>query len=104
MERRPSSHYLRGNLLNPTQIGVGGISQLAFSRGLPSGGNLDKRPFVDLGNKDVQDAVMHELGVCFVKVVMLHPYRRTTGLPSYFNAKVNYNTWHDHHKEDLPRI
>eukprot|EP00959_Pyramimonas_sp_CCMP1952_P021254 448424-Pyramimonas_sp.AAC.2 len=39
--------------------GSGGISQLAFSRGLSSGGNLDKRSYVDPGNKDVQDAVMH---------------------------------------------
>eukprot|EP00959_Pyramimonas_sp_CCMP1952_P271451 5674784-Pyramimonas_sp.AAC.1 len=62
MERRPSSHYLRGNLLNPffncilhnphlvprtaqpkvdvLELcgGIGGVSQLAFSRGLSSGG------------------------------------------------------------------
>eukprot|EP00959_Pyramimonas_sp_CCMP1952_P448013 9381225-Pyramimonas_sp.AAC.1 len=43
--------------------GSGGISQLAFSRSLPSGGSLDKRSYVDLGNKGVQDAVMHDLDV-----------------------------------------
>eukprot|EP00959_Pyramimonas_sp_CCMP1952_P113940 2382596-Pyramimonas_sp.AAC.1 len=71
--------------------GSGGISQLAFSRGLSSGGNLDKRAFVDLGNKDVQDAVMHYLDACCVRAVILHPNCRTNGAPSYFNAKVNYD-------------
>eukprot|EP00959_Pyramimonas_sp_CCMP1952_P248598 5196359-Pyramimonas_sp.AAC.1 len=84
--------------------GSGGISQLAFSRGLSSGGNLDKRSLVDFGNKDVQDAVMHYLVACFVKVVILQPNCRTTGLPSNFNFQVNYDNWHEHHKEDLPNI
>eukprot|EP00959_Pyramimonas_sp_CCMP1952_P342012 7164889-Pyramimonas_sp.AAC.1 len=84
--------------------GIGGISQLALSRGMSSGGNLDKRSFVDLGNKEVQDAVVHYLDACFFKVVMLQPSCRATGLPSYFKAKVNYDTWHEHHNEDLPRI
>eukprot|EP00959_Pyramimonas_sp_CCMP1952_P108414 2266942-Pyramimonas_sp.AAC.1 len=47
---------------------------------------------------------MHYFDVCFVKVVVLQPGCRTTGLLSYFAAKVNYGTWHEHHKEDLPRI
>eukprot|EP00959_Pyramimonas_sp_CCMP1952_P028164 591121-Pyramimonas_sp.AAC.1 len=47
---------------------------------------------------------MHYLDVCFVKVVMLQPNCRTTGLPSHFNAKVKYDTWHEHHKEDLPHF
>eukprot|EP00959_Pyramimonas_sp_CCMP1952_P197486 4130280-Pyramimonas_sp.AAC.1 len=55
--------------------GSGGISQLAFSRGL-SGGNLDK-------------------GVCFVSVAALQPKSKTTGLPSYFNSQDNYDTWHE---------
>eukprot|EP00959_Pyramimonas_sp_CCMP1952_P300924 6295716-Pyramimonas_sp.AAC.1 len=62
--------------------GSGGISQLAFSRALSPGGNLDKRLYVDLGNKDVQDAVMHCWGVCIVNVGILQPICRTTGLPS----------------------
>eukprot|EP00959_Pyramimonas_sp_CCMP1952_P045467 949867-Pyramimonas_sp.AAC.1 len=82
--------------------GNGGILQLAFSRGLSSGGNLDKRSFVDLGNKNVQDAAMHYLGAYFVKVFILQPNCRATGLPSCFHAQVNYDTWHEHHKEDLP--
>eukprot|EP00959_Pyramimonas_sp_CCMP1952_P300235 6280144-Pyramimonas_sp.AAC.1 len=53
--------------------GSGGISQLAFSRGLSSGGHLNKRSYVDLGNKDVQTAVMHYLDACFVNVVILQP-------------------------------
>eukprot|EP00959_Pyramimonas_sp_CCMP1952_P115032 2404965-Pyramimonas_sp.AAC.1 len=82
----------------------GGISQLAFSRGLSSGGNyLDQRSYVDLGNKDVQHAVMHYRDVCFVDVVMLQPSCRTTGLPSYFNSQVNHDTWYEHH-ESRPHI
>eukprot|EP00959_Pyramimonas_sp_CCMP1952_P306654 6417631-Pyramimonas_sp.AAC.1 len=49
--------------------GNGGISQLAFSRGSSSGGNLDRRSYVDVGNREVQDAVMHYLDVCFVNVL-----------------------------------
>eukprot|EP00959_Pyramimonas_sp_CCMP1952_P133038 2781332-Pyramimonas_sp.AAC.1 len=47
---------------------------------------------------------MHYLDVCFVKVVMRKPSCRTTGLPSYFNAKVNCDIRHAHHIEDLPHI
>eukprot|EP00959_Pyramimonas_sp_CCMP1952_P136827 2863226-Pyramimonas_sp.AAC.1 len=47
---------------------------------------------------------MHYLSVGFVKVVMRQPSCRTTGVPSYFNAKVNYDTLHEHHTEDLPHI
>eukprot|EP00959_Pyramimonas_sp_CCMP1952_P397768 8334513-Pyramimonas_sp.AAC.1 len=68
---------------------------------MSSGGNLDKRTFVDLGNKEVQDAAMHYLDVCFVKVVILQPSCRMTGLPSYFNPKVHCGTGHEHHKEGL---
>eukprot|EP00959_Pyramimonas_sp_CCMP1952_P183491 3836578-Pyramimonas_sp.AAC.1 len=27
-----------------------------------------------------------------------------TGLPSCFKSQANYDTWHEHHKEDLPHI
>eukprot|EP00959_Pyramimonas_sp_CCMP1952_P095214 1991079-Pyramimonas_sp.AAC.1 len=84
--------------------GSGGISQLAFSRGLSSVGDLDKSSYVDFGNKDVQDAVITYLDVCFVSVVILQPNCRTTGRPSYLNSQVNFDSWHDHHKEDLPHI
>eukprot|EP00959_Pyramimonas_sp_CCMP1952_P168239 3515561-Pyramimonas_sp.AAC.1 len=53
-------------------------------------GNLDKRTFADLGSKDVKDAVMHYLDVCFVKDVMRQPNCITTGLHSEFNTEVNY--------------
>eukprot|EP00959_Pyramimonas_sp_CCMP1952_P276608 5781924-Pyramimonas_sp.AAC.1 len=39
--------------------GEGGISERAFSRGLSSGGNLDKTTYVDLGDPSVQRAVDH---------------------------------------------
>eukprot|EP00959_Pyramimonas_sp_CCMP1952_P030088 630830-Pyramimonas_sp.AAC.1 len=102
----PTLCYGRHNKVYVLELGggIGGISQLAFSRGLSSGGNLYKRTFVDFRNKEVPDAVMHYLDVCFVKVVMLQPSCRKTGLPSYFNAKVNCDTWHAHHKGDLTHI
>eukprot|EP00959_Pyramimonas_sp_CCMP1952_P093287 1952752-Pyramimonas_sp.AAC.1 len=48
-------------------------------------GDLDIPSLVDLvdpGNKDVQDAVMHYLGVCFVNIIILQPSWKTSGLPS----------------------
>eukprot|EP00959_Pyramimonas_sp_CCMP1952_P388589 8142425-Pyramimonas_sp.AAC.1 len=102
----PTLFYGRPNNVDMLELcgGSGGISQLAFSRGLSSGGNLDKRSFVKLGNKDVQGSVMHYLGVCFVNIVTPQTSRRTTGLPSYFKSHVNYGTCHANHEEDLPHI
>ena len=71
--------------------GEGGISQLAFSRGLSSGGNLDKTTNVDLGNPATQRALDHYLSSCYVRVAILQPSYRTTGPPSYYNAQVNYD-------------
>eukprot|EP00959_Pyramimonas_sp_CCMP1952_P298665 6247017-Pyramimonas_sp.AAC.1 len=38
------------------------------------------------------------------RAVVPQPSCRTTGLPSYFNAQVKYETWHEHRKADLPHI
>ena len=84
--------------------GKGGITKVACKRGLSSGGNLDKTCHVDLGNREVQRVVIHYLNTCTVTTVVLQPNCRTTRLPSYFNAQVNYETWLEHHKEDLPHI
>eukprot|EP00959_Pyramimonas_sp_CCMP1952_P098836 2066494-Pyramimonas_sp.AAC.1 len=35
---------------------------------------------------------------------MLQPNCRATGPPSYYNYQANYNTWKQHHNEDLPYI
>ena len=59
---------------------------------------------VDLGDPKVQQAVTHYLNACFVALVTLQPNCRATCLPSCFNANVNYETWHERHQEDLPRI
>ena len=98
--------YGRNNSVDMIELcgGMGGISQLAFSRGLSSGGNLDKTTNVDLGDPTIQRAVDHYLDTCYVRVAILQPSCRTTGPPSYFNAQANYNTWKAHHKEDLPHI
>eukprot|EP00959_Pyramimonas_sp_CCMP1952_P403921 8463864-Pyramimonas_sp.AAC.1 len=84
--------------------GIGGISNLAFQRGLTSGGNLDKRVQVNLDDPEVQRCVLHYLDTCFVVTTVLQVNCRSTGPPSYFNAQKNYVTWHAHHKEDLPHI
>eukprot|EP00959_Pyramimonas_sp_CCMP1952_P121084 2531536-Pyramimonas_sp.AAC.1 len=82
--------------------GEGGIAELAFSRGLSSGGNLDKTTCVDLGDPSVQRGVDHYFAICYVRVAILQPSCRRTGPPSYYNYQANYNTWKQHHKEDLP--
>eukprot|EP00959_Pyramimonas_sp_CCMP1952_P008357 174753-Pyramimonas_sp.AAC.1 len=84
--------------------GEDGISELAFSRGLSSGGNLDKTTCADLGDPSVQRAVDHYFAVCRVRVAVLQPSCRTTGPPSYYNYKANHSTWEQHHKEGLPHI
>eukprot|EP00959_Pyramimonas_sp_CCMP1952_P443680 9288119-Pyramimonas_sp.AAC.1 len=72
--------------------GLGKTSQLAFKRRLTSGGNLDKRTKVDLGNPQAQQAMEHYLSACFVAIVIQQPSCRTMGLPSDSNAKVNFDT------------
>eukprot|EP00959_Pyramimonas_sp_CCMP1952_P316620 6627128-Pyramimonas_sp.AAC.1 len=62
-KRKFASHYLRGYLLNPTQM---------YS------------PHLQLYAMD--------------------DTTRTTGPPSYVNSQVRNDTWHEHHKEDLPHI
>eukprot|EP00974_Lingulodinium_polyedra_P027259 2630522-Lingulodinium_polyedra.AAC.1 len=44
--------------------GAGRISQVAFSRGLVSGGNLDLTTNCDLGDKATQRAINHDLDAC----------------------------------------
>eukprot|EP00959_Pyramimonas_sp_CCMP1952_P303046 6340977-Pyramimonas_sp.AAC.1 len=61
--------------------------------GLSSGGNLDKTTCVDLKDPSVQRAVDHYFAVCYVRVAIRQPNCRTTGPPSYYNYKANYNTW-----------
>ena len=102
----PTLCYGRHNRVDMLELcgGTGGISQLAFKRKLPSGGNLDKRTHVNLDDPKVQEAVIHYLHTCFVGVVILQPNCRTTGPLSHFNAQVNYETWNAHHQEDLPHI
>eukprot|EP00959_Pyramimonas_sp_CCMP1952_P205836 4304558-Pyramimonas_sp.AAC.1 len=81
-----------------------GISELAFSGGLSSGSNLDKTTCVDLGDPSVQRAEDHYYAACYVRVAIPQPNCCTTGPPSDYNYKANYNTWERHHKEDLPHI
>eukprot|EP00959_Pyramimonas_sp_CCMP1952_P194832 4074233-Pyramimonas_sp.AAC.1 len=78
--------------------GEGGISELAFPRGLSSGGNLDKTTCVDLRDPSAQRAIDHYFAACHVRVAMLQPSCRTIGPPSYYNYQANYNTWEQHHK------
>ena len=84
--------------------GDGRISQIAFRRGLTSGGNLDLTTGCDLGNPATQRALNHYLDTCYVLVAILQPNCRSVGKLAYFNAKVNYDTWHKHYEEDLPHM
>ena len=51
--------------------GEGRISQVAFKRGLTSGGNIDLTTGCDLGLANVQRAINHYLNECNVMVVIL---------------------------------
>ena len=85
--------------------GEGGISELAFTRGLSSAGNLDKvKTKVDLGCPKVQRVIEHFMETCYVLVAVLEMNCRSTGPRSYMNAQLNPDTWYDHHKTDLPHI
>ena len=57
--------------------GEGRTSQVAFRRGLSSGGNVDLTTGCDLGDPQVQKAVKHYLETCNVLVVFLQPNCRT---------------------------
>eukprot|EP00959_Pyramimonas_sp_CCMP1952_P410303 8598945-Pyramimonas_sp.AAC.1 len=84
--------------------GSGGISQVAFSRGLSSGGNLDKRAYVDLGKQGSPGRSTALLGCMCCEdgnpTADLQNYWTTL----YFNAEVNYDTWYEHHTGYLPHI
>ena len=84
--------------------GKGKISNVAFRRGLSSGGNLDLVTGCDLGLPEVQKAVKHYVMTCYVLVVVLQPSCRSVGAFSSYNAVHHYDTWHQHHLEDLPHI
>eukprot|EP00959_Pyramimonas_sp_CCMP1952_P208337 4358158-Pyramimonas_sp.AAC.1 len=49
-------YYGHNNCVDMLELcgGEGGIAELAFSRGLSSGGSLDKAAYVDLGDPSVQ--------------------------------------------------
>ena len=84
--------------------GAGRISQVAFTRGLESGGNLDITTGVDLGNPMAQKAILHYLDTCNVMVTVLQPNCRSTGPNSHYNSVMHYETWNRHHQQDLPHI
>ena len=84
--------------------GAGRISQVAFRRGLTSGGNLDLVTGCDLGDPAVQKAINHYLDVCYVMVTVLQPNCRTVGRNSYYNSVMYHDTWKQHHQEDLPHL
>ncbi len=84
--------------------GEGRISQVAFKRGLESGGNLDLVTNCDLGDPATQKAINHYLDTCDVLVTVLQPNCRTVGRLSYYNSKMYTDTWSVHHQEDLPHL
>ena len=98
--------YGRHNAVDLIELcgGQGRISQVAIRRGLLSGGNLDLVTGCNLDDPRTQKAIMHYLETCDVLVAILQPNCRTTGRNSYYNAKMHYDTWHEHHTTDLPHI
>jgi len=63
--------------------GAGRISQVAFRRGLTSGGNLDLTTGCDIGDPTIQKAILHYLDTCYVMVVVLQPNCRSVGRNSF---------------------
>ena len=98
--------YGRNNKVDLVELcgGAGRISQVAFRRGLVSGGNLDLVTGVDLGDPQVQKAFTHYLETCYVLVVVLQPHCRSVGSFSSYNYQMNYYTWKQHFDEDLPHL
>jgi len=84
--------------------GAGRISQVAFRRGLRSGGNLDLVTGCDLGDPTTQKAINHYLRTCYVMVTILQPNCRSVGSFASYNAVANRPTWLKHHREDLPHL
>ena len=84
--------------------GKAGTSQIAFRRGLSSGGNVDLTTGCDLGDPEVPKAVIHYLKTCNVLVVFLQPNCRTVGRLASFNSVMHHDTWRKHHEEDLPHL
>ena len=82
----------------------GRISQVAFRRGLTSGGNLDLVSGCDLGDPTTQKAINHYLDTCYVMVVILQPNCRSVGSFAAYNEMMYHDTWSRHHKEDLPHL
>eukprot|EP00959_Pyramimonas_sp_CCMP1952_P313800 6568698-Pyramimonas_sp.AAC.1 len=68
------------------------MSQLAFSRSLPPGGNLGKRSCVSLGNRGAQGAAMHYSDACFVNVVIVQPSCPLAERPDYRRASTPKST------------
>ena len=84
--------------------GEGGTSELAFRRGLSSGGSLDKKTNANLDDPHTQRVLLHYLAARYACAVIIQPYCRSTGPRSHMNAAIKYTTWKQHREEELPRI
>ena len=62
--------------------GVGGITRLAVERGLISGGNLDQKTDVDVGNPVALRVATPCIRNCYGEATVLQPNCRSTGLLS----------------------
>ncbi len=81
--------------------GAGRISQVAFTRGLSSGGNIDLTTGCDLSLPETQRAINHYLKECNVLVVVLQPNCRTVGSFAPLNKVINPSAWRRHHQENI---
>ena len=96
--------YGKNNRVDLVELcgGEGRISQVAFSRGLISGGNFDLVTGCDLGDPETQKALTHYFNTCYVSVAILQPNCRTVGPLSHINWTHAPDTTYKHYKEDLP--
>ena len=98
--------YGKNNRVDLVELcgGEGRISQVAFSRGLISGGNFDLVTGCDLGDPETQKALIHYFNTCYVSVAILQPNCRTVGPLSHPNWTHAPETTYKHYREDLPHM
>ena len=98
--------YGKNNRVDLVELcgGEGRISQVAFRRGLISGGNFDLVTGCDLGDPKTQKALIHYFNTCYVSVAILQPNCRTVGSFSPLNWIHAPETTRKQHQDDLPHL
>ena len=77
---------------------------VAIRRRLRGGRNFDLVTHIDLGDPQTQKKALEYLDTHDVLVLVMGPQCRTLGPTSNLNASINYDTWLEHYKEDMPHV